>query len=248
MAVKSIVYNKHTFEVSYEIVNPEEKVDVIILHGWGSSKSLMQRYFHLQMGGFRHIYIDLPGFGNSSCNVALTTEDYAEIIRLLLIELKSSKDIIIGHSFGGKVATLLKPKLLVLISSAGIVVPKSFKVKLKIALFKFLKVLGFSSLRSKFVASDAKELSEVMYQTFKNVVDEDFSQEFKEFDSKALLLWGKDDTATPLSSAKKINSLIEDSTLEVYDGDHYFFMNHEKDISKKIQESFSDTLNINKVG
>lgn len=248
MAIKSIVYNKHTLDISYEIVNPEEKVDVIILHGWGSSKSLMQRSFHLQMEGFRHIYIDLPGFGNSTCNIALTTQDYARIVELLMIYINASKDIIIGHSFGGKVALLLKPKLLVLISSAGIFIPKTFKIKFKIAIFKFFKFLGFSSLRKKFVATDAQNLSEPMYQTFKNVVDEDFSEEFSQFESKALLLWGKNDTATPLSSAEKIDNLIKDSSLEVYEGDHYFFINNEKDISEKIEKHFLDTLNINKVG
>ena len=248
MAIKSIVYNNHTLDVSYEIVNPEEKVDMIVLHGWGSSKSLMQRSFHLQLDGFRHIYIDLPGFGNSTCNVALTTEDYARIVELLMIHINASKDVIVGHSFGGKVAVLLKPKLLVLMASAGIVVPKTFKVKFKIAFFKFLKMLGLAGMRSKFVASDAQNLSEPMYETFKNVVNEDFTEEFENFESKALLLWGKDDTATPLSSAKKIDSLIKDSSLEVYDGDHYFFMQHEKDVAKKIQESFLETLNIDKVG
>ena len=248
MAIKSIIYKGHTFDISYEIVNPDEQVDVIILHGWGSSKSLMQRYFHLQMEGFRHIYIDLPGFGNSTCDIALTTEDYANIIELFIIKLEVSKDIIIGHSFGGKVALFLKPKLLVLVASAGIYIEKTFKIKFKIILFKFLKTLGLASFRDRFVASDAQNLSKPMYETFKNVVDEDLSDEFGQFDNKALLLWGKEDTATPLSSAKKIASLIKDSKLEVYDGDHYFFMKYEKDIAAKIQESFLDTLNINKVG
>jgi pimeloyl-ACP methyl ester carboxylesterase len=248
MAIKSIIYDRHTFDISYEIVNPKEQVDVVILHGWGSSKSLMQRYFHLQMGGFRHIYIDLPGFGNSTCNIALTTADYANIVELFMQELNGKKDIIIGHSFGGKVALLLSPKLLVLVASAGIYIEKPFKIRFKILLYKFLKMLGLASFRDKFVASDAQNLSKPMYETFKNVVDEDLSHEFALFEGKALLLWGRDDTATPLSSAKKMLSLIKDSKLEVYDGDHYFFMKHEKDIATKIQESFLETSNINEVG
>ena len=46
----------------------------------------------------------------------------------------------------------------------------------------------------------------------------------------------------------KMLSLIKDSKLEVYDGDHYFFMKHEKDIATEIQESFLETSNINEVG
>lgn len=81
-----------------------------------------------------------------------------------------------------------------------------------------------------------------MYQTFKNVVNEDFKDTFASYGGKALLCWGKKDSATPLSSAKKINSLIKDSTLKVYEGDHYFFMNQAKDISENIEATFLKTL------
>ena len=242
MALKSIQYNQHTLDISYEIVNPKGSVDLIVLHGWGSNKNLMKKSFAPYMESFRHIYIDLPGFGASTCNLALRTEDYARIIELFMVHLNASKDIIIGHSFGGKVATLLEPKVLVLLSSAGIYIPKPLGIKLKIIVFKFFKLLGLSKLRSLFVADDAKSLSEPMYQTFKNVVDEDFSDHFSSCEARGLLCWGRDDSATPLSSGKKINQLIKDSTLKVYDGDHYFFINHAKDISQNIQNRFLETL------
>ena len=129
-----------------------------------------------------------------------------------------------------------------MVASAGIYRPKPLKVQLKIALFKTVKSLGLSKFRSLFVADDAKELSEYMYQTFKNVVNEDFSDEFSKFEEKALLFWGKEDTATPLDSAKKIDKLIQDSKLEIYDGDHYFFLKNAQDISEKIQTAFLKTM------
>lgn len=242
MAIKSIQYNQHTLDISYEILNPQAKVDLIVLHGWGSNKNLMKKSFSHYMDSFRHIYIDLPGFGNSTCNIALKTTDYARIVELLMVHINASKDIIMGHSFGGKVALLLDPKVLVLVGSAGIKVAKPLKVQMKIALFKVLKVFGLAKLRSFFVADDAKTLSEPMYETFKNVVDEDFSKEFSAYDGKALLCWGESDTATPLSSANEIEKLINDSALDVYDGDHYFFINHAKNVSKRVEEMFLKTL------
>ena len=242
MAAKSIQFNQHTLDISYEILNPDATVDMIILHGWGSNKALMKKAFAPYMETFRHIYIDLPGFGGSTCNLALETKDYARIVELLMVHLNASKDIIVGHSFGGKVALLLNPSVLVLLSSAGIYRAKSLKVKSKIALFKFLKLFGLSKFREFFVAADAKQLSEPMYQTFKNVVDEDFSEEFASFGGKALLCWGKDDTATPLSSAIKIQKLIKESKLVIYEGDHYFFLKHAKDVSQNIQNTFLKTL------
>jgi len=242
MAIKAIQHKQHTFNISYEIVNPNAKVDLIVLHGWGSNKGLMKQSFAPFMKGFRHIYIDLPGFGGSTCNVALETEDVARIVELLMVHINASKDIILGHSFGGKVALLLEPKVLVLVSSAGIYTSKSLKVRIKIALFKTLKVLGFSKLRSLFVAEDAKSLSEPMYQTFKNVVNEDYLDKFTKFHEKTLLFWGKEDTATPLSSAKQIVSVMKDATLYEYDGDHYFFMKNAQDVSAKIEAGFLSTI------
>jgi len=242
MAIKSIQHKQHTFDISYEIVNPNAKVDIIILHGWGSNKALMSNAFSPYMDSFRHIYIDLPGFGGSTCPMALTTADVARIVELFMIHINACKDIILGHSFGGKVALLLEPKVLVLVASAGIYRPKPLKIHAKIMLFKTLKIFGFTKLRSLFVADDAKKLSEHMYQTFKNVVDEDFTREFSIYNGKALVCFAKDDTATPLSSGKTISTLIKDSTLEVFEGDHFFFMNKAESISSKIEETFLKTL------
>lgn len=242
MAVRSIQYNQNTIDISYEIINPDANVDIIILHGWGSNKNLMKQSFSQYMKGFRHIYIDLPGFGNSTCPIALKTSDVARIVELLMIHINASKDIIIGHSFGGKVATILEPKMLVLLGSAGIYITKSLSVQAKIALTKIGNFFGFKKLSSLFRAEDAKTLSEPMYQTFKNVVDEDFSDKFSDYDGKALLFWGESDTATPLSSGKKIAELIKDSSLKIYDGDHYFFMKHAKNVSQEIETIFLKTL------
>jgi len=242
MAVKSIQYKQYTFTISYEIVNPNEKVDLVVLHGWGSNKKLMMQSFSKKMHGFRHIYIDLPGFGNSTCSRALTSFDVARIIDLFMNQVNASKDIIMGHSFGGKVALLLEPKILILVASAGIYIPKPLVVQFKIRATKVLNALGLKKFRSLFVAEDAKALSRPMYETFKNVVNEDFSREFSEYKGVALLFWGREDTATPLSSAKKIDELIEESYLELYDGDHYFFIQHANDIANKIENTFLTTL------
>jgi len=242
MAIKSIQHMQHTFDISYEILNPNAKVDVIVLHGWGSNKAIMKQAFSPYMDSFRHIYIDLPGFGGSTCPIALKTSDVARIVELFMIHINASKDIVLGHSFGGKVALLLDPKVLVLVASAGIYRTKPLSIQLKIATTKVFNFFGLRKFRSLFVAEDAKELSRPMYDTFKNVVDENFAHEFSLYNGKALLCWGKEDTATPLDSAHQIDELIKDSRLEVYEGDHFAFLNHAQDISTKTEETFLATL------
>ncbi len=238
MAVREITYNGNSYPINYEIKNPSAKTSVIFLHGWGSNKEVSKSAFWNTLPNMKHIYIDMPGFGKSPNETILTTDDYFHIMRLFLEDLNISKDVIVGHSFGGKVATLLEPKLLVLLSSAGIVPQKSLKVKLKIKLFKALKNLGLGSFYKLFASKDVDGMSQNMYETFKNVVDEKFDEIFSNYKGKVLIFWGKDDTATPLSSGKKIYSLIKDSKFYPLDGDHYFFLKKKniEAIERKIKE------------
>lgn len=238
MAKKSFLHDHHTYNISYEIVNPTAKYDLVVLHGWGSNKNLMKKAFDQHLDSFRHIYIDLPGFGGSINHAVLDTQAYADVIEVFLELIGAKREIIIGHSFGGKVATLLNPSLLVLLSSAGIKLPKAFNIQAKIALTKIGNAFGLRQLTKLFRAKDAASLNTVMYETFKKVVDEDFSEVFANFYNKALICWGKDDTATPLVAGEKIKSLIKNSTFSVYEGDHFFFMNHAKEIAFEIQEEF----------
>ena len=235
MASKSLIVDNKTFDISYEIVNVSGKKDIIFLHGWGSNKDIMKNVFTPFLKDFRHIYIDLPGFGKSPNEHELKTEDYVKITEEFLKLLNSTKDVIAGHSYGGKIAVLLNPKNLVLLSSAGILEEKSFEVKLKIAFAKFFNTLGLGKITKMFRSADVNTMNEGMYSTFKNVVNEDFSNKFKNYKNNALIFWGEKDTATSLESGKKIASLINSSTFISYDGDHYFFVKNAKDISERIE-------------
>ncbi len=192
MASKSIVVDNKKFDISYEIINPSAKIDFVVLHGWGgSNKEIMKNSFSSFLKDFRHIYIDLPGFGKSSNDYELTTKEYVKITDEFLKLLNSTKDIIAGHSYGGKVATLLNPKNLVLLSSAGILEEKPLDVKLKIKSAKLFNSLGLGKITKAFRSNDVNQMSEEMYATFKNVVNEDFTQNFASFKNNALIFGGR---------------------------------------------------------
>jgi pimeloyl-ACP methyl ester carboxylesterase len=235
MATKLCHLDGHDFTVNYTLLNPAQTSSILIVHGWGSSQTIMQQAFGKYLPDFKHIYVDLPGFGKSPNDVPLTTGDYAVIVRDFLSQIGEEPKVIVGHSFGGKVATLLNPPCLVLLSSAGIVVPKPLKVRFKIALYKLFKPLGVAKLRRLFVSSDAREMNEGMYQTFKNVVDEDFSEHFLSFAGRGLCFWGMQDTATPLWTGAQINKLLGESKFVPMEGDHFFFLHHAETIADKIE-------------
>jgi non-heme chloroperoxidase len=226
--------------INYELYNLDKDNPIIFLHGWGSNKEIM-KVFKDEFENNKLLFIDMPGFGKSQTDEVWNTQKYADKLDEFLKELNIKKFCIVGHSFGGKVATFLNPRYLVLLSSAGIIEPKSLKVKVKIKLFKLLKPFGGNKIRKLFVSNDAKDMSKNMYQTFKNVVDEDFSDKFKNYRGKAIVFGGDKDTAVSPKANKKISELLN-SDLIMLSGDHYFFLNKQnkniitKNIKKLIEE------------
>jgi pimeloyl-ACP methyl ester carboxylesterase len=224
------------FEVSYLREGSVELPEILFLHGWGANKELMRAVFSRHCENYRALYVDLPGFGASRNNKTLTTADYAVIVRSVLETLAVEPITIVGHSFGGKIAVLLDPPCLALISSAGIPKKKSLFVLVKIAAAKRFKFLtSAKTLRDTLRTSDARGLNENMYETLKNVVDEDFSSFFAKREKKTLIFWGRNDKTTPLGGGRKIHTLIKNSELFEYDGDHFFFSAYAAEIMEKIK-------------
>ena len=122
-----------------------------------------------------------------------------------------------------------------MLSSAGILEEKPFDVKVKIFFAKLFNALGLRGITKRFRSKDVNTMSENMYATFKNVVNENFSLYFSNFSNNALVFWGEKDTATSLESGKKMASLLKKSTFTSYDGDHYFFAHNAKNISERIE-------------
>jgi len=176
----------------------------------------------------------MPGFGLSPNDIPLLSEDYKNIISIFLELINKKPTMVFGHSFGGKVATLLNPPHLVLLSSAGIPVEKSLKTKAKIRIAKTLKPLLGKGVKNILASEDAKGMNSGMYQTFKNVVDEDFTEIFANFSGKATIFWGKSDSATPLACGERIAELMKCDRFFPLEGDHYFFLDKGKKIEQQI--------------
>lgn len=236
MALKEIVYNNTTYKISYEVLHHDKEKEIVFLHGWGSNKEIMKNAFSKYLPEFKQIYIDLPGFGNSSLDQAIDTDEYAKILNIFLDSIKIGKNIILGHSFGGKVATLLNPKILILLSSAGILNKKPLKTRAKILTYKLLKPIASRSLYKHFATKDVEGMNQVMYETLKKVVNEDFERIFSHFEGKGLVYWGKDDKAVPLWNGQKIAGLIKNSKLRIYEGDHFFFLDQSRLICEDLKK------------
>jgi acylphosphatase/pimeloyl-ACP methyl ester carboxylesterase len=236
VAKKLLGFRGEELEISYERIKGGD-FRVLFLHGWGANKEMMSQAFKEQFKECDMLYLDLPGFGGSSVNHSYDSFEAKDIVAEFLKSIDFTPSMIVGHSFGGKIATLLSPEYLVLLSSAGLPKKKSFKVKSKIALTKMLKGIAPKGVLKLFRSSDVASMSEDMYGTFKKVVDEDFSNEFENYKGEAYLFWGREDSATPLEYGEKIASKIEGSKFFEMEGDHFFFLKKGDIIRQKLAEN-----------
>ena len=94
------------------------------------------------------------------------------------------------------------------------------------------KAMGFGFLWRIFASKDVAGMSATMYETLKNVVNEDFTSVFANCPSRTLIFWGAEDSTTPLSCGKKISEIARNCVrFEPLSGDHFFFLAHAESIA-----------------
>ena len=84
-------------------------VQVVWLHGWGRSSADFEAAAELLAhDAIASVALDLPGFGASPLPEAPGGAAlYADLVAPALTQLGSGPVVLVGHSFGGKVATIL---------------------------------------------------------------------------------------------------------------------------------------------
>lgn len=214
----------------FQTVNGENHSKTIVfLHGWGGSVTgFLFVAKRLATYGYRCLLVDFAGFGETpEPNMPYTVRDYSEDLRALLCELSISSAVLVGHSFGGRVAIELAvshPSLvdkLVLVDSAGCKPRRHIDYYFKIFTHKLLRKIGCKGLKG---SKDYRVLSPVMRQTFKNVVGYYQDDKLPLISCKTAIFWGKNDNETPAYMAKRLNRYIKNSDLFWLEGGHFAYM------------------------
>ena len=190
--------------------------DIVLLHGWGQNIAMMKPLGDPFIDRFRITILDFPGFGESEePPKPWTISDYVLLLEKFIKELKIKKPIIMGHSFGGRVAIKYSAnhpiEKLVLFGSPCIRTQK--KLPLSTRILKKLKTLpGLNEIgeyMKKYIGSrDYRAASPVMRQTLVEVVNEDLSSFAKQIEEPTLLIWGENDEEEPVESAKMLESIM----------------------------------------
>ncbi len=164
---------------------------------------------------------DLPGFGDEPLiSTGWGITEYAEWVENKL-EGGDQEILLIGHSFGGRIAALLASdqpnwlKGLVLIGAPVLRRP-SLSLKLRIAFYKSIKRIIPLNWRRKFYATELKDAEQQdLGKIFRNIVEFDQTDTLNKIKVPTLLLWGANDEAAPIRIALEAHALIPASRLEI---------------------------------
>ena len=203
---------------------------ILALHGWGRRGS----DFTASLQGLDYLALDLPGFGVSPPPpVAMGSEGYAEMIAPVLEEM-GPRPLIVGHSFGGRVAVVLADAYPARV--AGLVltgVPllsqtggkRSLPLPFRLGRWAHRRGLvgdeRVEALRRRYGSADYRQASGVMRSSLVRVVNETYEEQLGRLRIPVYLLWGKKDGEVPPTIAERALPLIIESgataTLETLD-------------------------------
>ena len=217
---------------------------IVLMHGWGCNLTTLASIEKVAAESHTVYNVDFPGFGESEePHEVWGVELYTQLIEKFIEAEGIENPILLGHSFGGRVGILYssrnKVKKLILVDAAGVKPRRSFKYYFKVYTYKLSKKLmpliygkkgaqeRIEQMRAKRGSSDYNNASPMMRAILSKVVNEDLKYCMPKISAPTLLIWGENDTATPLHDAQIMEKLIPDAGLVSFPGcGHYSFLDN----------------------
>lgn len=219
---------------------------VLIIPGWGTVTDTYITLINSISTYASVLCLDMPGFGKSDePKNSWNLDDYVTFI-IKFIKSQNIKELdVIGHSNGGRIIIKLmsredldfKINKIILIGSAGIVHEKTTKENFKIKVYKFCKKFAqikpikkmFPSLLDKvknhFGSADYRNASPIMRESMVKLINEDLKNLLPNIKAPTLLIWGENDTATPIADGEIMEKMIPDAGLvRIKNCSHYVFL------------------------
>lgn len=203
--------------------------NILLLHGWGQSHSFWREMIH-KLGEKYHVYaLDLPGFGLSKePSDTWNITAFAEFIHNFILTLNVKNPVVIGHSFGGRIAIAYAAKYpvqkLVLYSTGGGVPEKSFKKNLYRLLFvNFGKYIFpnqlYKSQTSIYKPKNYENKIIINTKRSRRMLDiytqtpEDLREELGKINTKTFIITGSNDYISDPKIGEYLRDAIKHSTL-----------------------------------
>ena len=217
---------------------------LILMHGWGCTMDTVASIERTASETHCVYNIDFPGFGKSDePRECWGVEEYTCLVEKFAARLGIVNPVLVGHSFGGRVGIVMASRnsvdKLILVDAAGVKPRRSLKYYIKVYGFKTAKTLcraflsrdraeaAIEKWRSRNASADYAAASPVMRSILSKVVNEDLCHLMPKITAPTLLVWGENDTATPLADARRMEKLIPNAGLVSFKGcGHYSFLDN----------------------
>jgi pimeloyl-ACP methyl ester carboxylesterase len=222
--------NTNDTYINYIQYGNESGKDIVLLHGWMQNIEMMDPIGRRLQDDFHITILDLPGFGKSpEPPYPFTVYEYYELLDEFLKKLKIKNPILIGHSFGGRIAMIYaatNPTSKLILFGAPIRRTNK-KANFKLKLLKIMKKIPVLNLLEGYVkkhigSRDYRNATPVMRKVLVNVINVNLQEYLPKIKVPTILIWGTNDEEVPLSEAKYMESVIPDCGLIVYDGCTHF--------------------------
>jgi pimeloyl-ACP methyl ester carboxylesterase len=221
--------------------------NVLLLHGWGCTRDIFAGVAAELKKTMRVTSLDFPGFGRSdSPPEHYGVPEYAELTAEFIRQAGIAGADIVCHSFGGRVAILLAAKhpelvgKIVFAGSAGLQKKRTLKYYIRTRRYKLMKKIAAGKAVKKLLKAfgldvearvknagspDYRALSDTMKKVFVRIVNLDLKDYLKDIRSSSLLIWGENDTETPVDFGRVMEREIPDAGLVVLENaGHYVFL------------------------
>lgn len=244
----------------YDETGPVDGRPVVLMHGWGCNFSTVRSIAAILETGMHVFNLDLPGHGKSPEPPTIWgVGEYTDFVKNFIDTLKLQDPVLIGHSFGGRIAIMLASQRslskIMLVDAAGIKPKRHLKYYIKVYSFKTAKhvlplVLGkkralktLDAWRGKAGSADYRQASPIMRQIMSKAINQDLTPLLTSIKASTLLIWGEKDTATPMRDARIMEKNIPDAGLVSFpDAGHFSFLDEPGPFRAVAKEFFKQEL------
>lgn len=208
---------------------------IVWLHGWGRSSDDFVRIGELLASqGVTSVALDMPGFGASPLPPFTGgAREYAHYLEPILKSIVGSRPVVVvGHSFGGRVAVVLgarQPQMFQHIVFTGAPLlprtggsrksPVSYRAIRRLAKWRLISEGRLEEAKQKYGSADYRAASGQLRDILVATLAERYEEDLAKLSTPVTMFWGADDTDVPVDVAQRALALIgTPGALQVIEG------------------------------
>lgn len=226
----------------YEVTGSGDPL--ILMHGWGCDHTTVASIAAAASATHTVYSLDLPGFGRSDePRDVWGVDEYTDFVEKFARRLGIERPVLVGHSYGGRISILYASRnevsKVILVDAAGVRPRRPLSYYIKVYSFKLSRkmwqlLLGrdkaaarIERMRASKGSADYAAASPMMRRVLSKSVNQDLRNVMPLIKAPTLLVWGENDTATPMRDARIMDRLIPDTGLVSFPGcGHYSFLDN----------------------